>query len=109
MQTSNGHFQVRIVGTRIFRILQAGLCRGLMQKCRDFHGISWVAGDDPGASQASQHQDGYILATVNYPSMEDQAPAPEDVDIEEMLKDLKDWQVRWGAWLSWLVQRLQRA
>lgn len=56
---------------------------------------------DPGASEASQHQDGYILATVTYPSMEDQAL--EEVDVEEMLKDLKDWQVRWEGSLVELV------
>lgn len=67
MQAPNGHFQVRIVGTRIFQCLEA-----------------------------SQHPDGYYLATVSFPSLElsermERSDALEE-ELQQMLKDLQDWQ-----------------
>lgn len=67
MQSPNGHFQVRIVGTRVFRILQA-----------------------------SQHADGYILATVDFPNVEAASLETDGNDLNEevdqMIRKLNDWQ-----------------
>jgi hypothetical protein len=48
--------------------------------------------------EASQHPDGYYLATVSFPSLElsermERSDALEE-ELQQMLKDLQDWQVR---------------
>ncbi|CAK9017587.1 unnamed protein product [Durusdinium trenchii] len=67
VQLPNGHFHVRVVGTRVFRILEA-----------------------------SQHADGYLAAAVSYPPVEGDADGNDTgrdaEDLEAMLKDLNDWQ-----------------
>eukprot|EP00435_Cladocopium_sp_Y103_P044461 s1291_g12.t1 len=65
MQAPNGHFQVRIVGTRVFQCLEA-----------------------------SQHADGYYLATVSFPTMElsEEDAAAFEEEVQQMLTDLQDWQ-----------------
>ena len=48
--------------------------------------------------EASQHPDGYYLATVSFPSLEPaetEAAAMEE-ELQQLLRDLRDWQVGSG-------------
>ena len=49
--------------------------------------------------EASQHPDGYYLATVSFPSpepAETEAAAMEE-ELQQLLRDLRDWQVGGGS------------
>ncbi|CAE7350469.1 LONRF1 [Symbiodinium natans] len=62
-QTADGRFQLQIVATRAFKIMEASL-----------------------------HESGYLLATVRFPCLE-KAPDSEEVQTAEaLLPDLEEWQ-----------------